>query len=857
MPHSFDPFNQMPTGDYSNSVHITMMDSTTPPKTSGGGKSLDEAQSDIVGNLDLKKFKIMGTPSTLSVFSDTSSAVISTPEPEPQCLLACGVLGKGRVVTIGHEGYISLALDDAPRDEESKVAVEVMHRARIWASRSDRAVVARLHEDHNTIMTRSDFDVIAVRTNDLPLRSPTTPQVVNRVLSLVRDEGVGLLIGINGWGWECLNKGHTIVEHPMQSIALQAGICFEAEYLPGCRPLSGDRKVTQLSEVSKASFHTLVPLMKVCVVPGKSTPIGDMVLGAVDQRLHLTDDDKRMIRQLLVDGASGRWRAGNGVTKTNLMQLLGTFLEFAPQKIPGDVRLQDAIHYAGKDFPGVCPAPGQDALSLSEGTGQGEEVEVHFEAVLKDTPHSSVTGRSFDPWISTGVYARPGETIRVSLESLIRCSNAEEAAKGQGSPVQMAEVLAEDSGFRVRIGCHKDDNSKLDSWRRWPRISAASKDILSGKNLEVELTSVFGGLVYIERIRENGVEPSKAGNVNLNVDSILMACARVQGGVPALWWCSGVWMLGGRPAENLKNLPRAENAYPPWGEVQAKHLILTLPTRLLLDHALALNDGWAETVADFWDRVVRSHCDIACRPVCGEERFRFVFDVQISAGWMHSGYPVMAHEKPTAEDSCAVWGPANLRGAHSPGKLLTDGDWGLFHELGHHFQRRRWTYKSCGEVTVNLFSMYSMMTIIGKKIPTKDMSNVKEGHQKAEDFITQRIACEGGGQNIISAAQCRKPITDALDQWSPWVGLTMYVDVIETFGWELLRNVLRSFEQDGTYDQQPDPTEWWARVSKACGEGLSLYCRVWGVPVDLDRMDREGGDSREQWLPRWIQEKLM
>ncbi|KAF4757605.1 hypothetical protein FOZ63_025305, partial [Perkinsus olseni] len=225
---------------------------------------------------------------------------------------------------------------------------------------------------------------------------------------------------------------------------------------------------------------------------------------------------------------------------------------------------------------------------------------------------------------------------------------------------------------------------------------------------------------------------------------------------------------------------------------------------------------------------------------------------------MHSGYPIMAHENSTAEDSCAVWGDGgNLRGAHRPGKLLLEGDWGLFHELGHHFQRRRWTYKSCGEVTVNLFSMYSMMTIIGRKIPTRDMENVREGHEDAEKFIAERIRSEGGGRAIYSAAHNRSPITDALDDWSPWVGLTMYVDVIETFGWDLLRNVLRSYEKDGTYDEEPDPTEWWTRVSRACGKGLSIYCRVWGVPIDLNKMDREGGNPNDQWLPAWIQQKLI
>ncbi|KAF4690776.1 hypothetical protein FOZ60_016862 [Perkinsus olseni] len=788
----------------------------SPWSDSGGGQQhhgkqqqsnpLDAALDEITDHLDMSKFQVIGTPSTLSVFSDTSRSIIATPGPEPQCLLACATLGKGtHCCCRGMKGNTELMIM-LPTDEESKVAVGVMQRARRWVARSRRAMLVRFYEDHNIVMSRNDYDVVSFRTNDLSLSNPATPQEANRLLSLVRDEGVGLLIGINGWGWECLNRGHTIAEHPMQEVALQAGICFESEYLPGQRPLTSDRRLTVLSEVSKDSFHTLIPLMKVCVVPGKSTRMGDIVLQAVNKRLHLSSEDTSKIRQLLTEAATGRWRNGDG---------------FAPQRIPGDVSMNDVLGLAGKDFPGVCPAAAQDALSRSEGV-TNEEVEVRFEAITKDTPHSSVTGRSFDPWISTGVYARPGQAIRVRLESLVEAGSSQEASKGEGRSVSMADALPDDFGFRVRIGCHKDDNTKHDSWRRWPRISAVSKDILSGRNLEVELVSVFGGLVYLERIRENGVEAGQGcrrrnqPQRGFYFDGV---CTRARWGAVAV------------VVERSVDARRASTA----GE-----------------------DGWADTVTDFWDRVIRSHCDIACRPVCGEERFRFVFDVEISAGWMHSGYPIMAHENSTAEDSCAVWGDGgNLRGAHRPGKLLLEGDWGLFHELGHHFQRRRWTYKSCGEVTVNLFSMYSMMTIIGRKIPTRDMENVREGHEDAEKFIAERIRSEGRGRAIYSAAHNRSPITDALDDWSPWVGLTMYVDVIETFGWDLLRNVLRSYEKDGTYDEEPDPTEWWTRVSRACGKGLSMYCRVWGVPIDLDKMDREGGNPNDQWLPAWIQQKLI
>ena len=52
---------------------------------------------------------------------------------------------------------------------------------------------------------------------------------------------------------------------------------------------------------------------------------------------------------------------------------------------------------------------------------------------------------------------------------------------------------------------------------------------------------------------------------------------------------------------------------------------------------------------------------------------RAVFDAQISAGWMHSGYPFMAHD-------LSVPDVVNVS------YMSENGDWGMFHELGHNHQ---------------------------------------------------------------------------------------------------------------------------------------------------------------------------
>ena len=66
---------------------------------------------------------------------------------------------------------------------------------------------------------------------------------------------------------------------------------------------------------------------------------------------------------------------------------------------------------------------------------------------------------------------------------------------------------------------------------------------------------------------------------------------------------------------------------------------------------------------------------------------RAVFDVQISTGWMHSGYPFMAHHSAS--------GAIDL--SH-----MIEGDWGMFHELGHNHQ---WMPSTLLELRLDVISL--------------------------------------------------------------------------------------------------------------------------------------------------------
>lgn len=65
-------------------------------------------------------------------------------------------------------------------------------------------------------------------------------------------------------------------------------------------------------------------------------------------------------------------------------------------------------------------------------------------------------------------------------------------------------------------------------------------------------------------------------------------------------------------------------------------------------------------------------------------RERIVNDKQASAGYMHSGYPIVTHMD-VCEKKCGEC-------MFDVSKLKTKGSWGLFHEIGHNLQRGEWTF---------------------------------------------------------------------------------------------------------------------------------------------------------------------
>jgi hypothetical protein len=370
-------------------------------------------------------------------------------------------------------------------------------------------------------------------------------------------------------------------------------------------------------------------------------------------------------------------------------------------------------------------------------------------------------------WFGTGLYAAPGESVAVVL------------------PAQAASL-----GVTARIGCHSDRLWHLTRWQRFPDITRTFP-LKPGTNL---IANAFGGLIYLEVPRA-----TSGPRCDIRISGAVRAPRFVLGRTSAAEW------------RTLRHAPA------PWAELESDKLILCVPS----SHVRTLDDPAA--LMRGWDRVMDANADLLGIPRRRMRPERIVCDVQISAGYLHAGYPIMA--------------PLNFPALLVDTNTLAKGDWGLFHELGHQHQDTDWTFSGTGEVTVNLFTLYVLQTV-----------------------CTQR---DGPGHEAISPQRRERAIREHLaagapfDRWreSPFLALTMYCELIEAFGWDTFRKVFAEYralppgQRPASDDAKRDL--WLVRMSQATGRNLGPFFETWGVPVS------PAARASVKHLPPWMPEELL
>ncbi|WP_395732955.1 M60 family metallopeptidase [Prosthecobacter sp.] len=372
---------------------------------------------------------------------------------------------------------------------------------------------------------------------------------------------------------------------------------------------------------------------------------------------------------------------------------------------------------------------------------------------------------SIPGWTSTGLYAAAGDTITVTLP----------------------EKLA-DKGYAVRIGCHSDTLYHLDKWERAPDITRS----VPLATATTKTASAFGGLIYIE-------VPGRAKEE----EAFTVA---IQNAVPA-----PLFVLG---QDDDAKWAEIKKRPAPWAELACDKLILSCPTEV----ARTINNP--TQLMEFWKLVVEAQDDVTNQTAERKRPDRIVADVQISAGYMHSGYPIMIPTSAAPEMTTF-------------GKLKFPG-WGFYHEIGHNHQRGDFTFDGTGEVTNNVIGMYCYDAVLKK------------------DWLI--------GHGAISE-EARKEhiqkIKKASNKWQVWksepfTALTTYIQLVQEFGWESWRKYLYSFDdpQFGPAPKGDDERrdQFLVRYSKIANKNLGPFFEAWGIPVSSAA--KAEVSKLDPWMPK-------
>lgn len=370
-------------------------------------------------------------------------------------------------------------------------------------------------------------------------------------------------------------------------------------------------------------------------------------------------------------------------------------------------------------------------------------------------------------WHSTGLYAAPGETITVTVPGSVA-----------------------GAGCSVRIGCHTDRLYHSDSWCRAPEI--ARRVPIRGP--VTAAANAFGGPVYIELPEKGGpAAPFRA---------------TIAGAVPA-----PLFVLG--KDDDAKWNSEIKRRPGPWAEFACDRVVLTCPSEV------ARRVSNPTELMRFWTEVLDAQAELAGIPAERRRPERIVADVQISAGYMHSGYPIMV---PLKEAETMV----TRSGKRAPG-------WGFYHELGHNHQRPEWTFDGTVEVTCNLFSLWSFHRALGEPDPT--VGHEAMSPERREARLKKHLA---------SGAP--------FEAWKadPFLALTQYWQLVDAFGWEALKRVIASYG-GGEFGPPPKSDaekrdQWMVRYSRVTGKNLGPFFDRWGVPVSEGA--KASVAAMEAWIPK-------
>ncbi|XP_054468706.1 TRPM8 channel-associated factor homolog [Anoplopoma fimbria] len=388
--------------------------------------------------------------------------------------------------------------------------------------------------------------------------------------------------------------------------------------------------------------------------------------------------------------------------------------------------------------------------------------------LIKDKPTKrikiNVNTAEEEEWISTGLYLSPGMRTEIIM------------------PANMVN-----KSWKIQISS-QSDYLKHEELKR----AASVCEHFPVTSEKIKVWNLWGGLIYL-------VAPP---NTKVEGAEVIVPMA-----VTAPYYKSGV-----TTAADWLSLRKAPS---PWAELEFDNIILTVPSDLVRDLESL------DKVEALWNNIMKGIADLAAIPHKFPRKERMVADVQISAGWMHAGYPVMIH-LPSA--------PELLK----PDDARTKGLWGQIHELGHNQQRSCWEFPpNTTECTCNLWSVYVHEELLGlsKEKAHPDMTLTKRKN-RIDTYVK-------GGKK--------------LSDWTLWTALETYMQLQEKFGWDAFKKVFAAYHEIRNYpSDNPGKMNLYAvTFSQTVGMNLSAFFKSWGWPIET------ATEKKLSNLPSWCDHPML
>lgn len=546
---------------------------------------------------DVSRINTGGMPGAVTAFGPDAFAVVAGKDFGKALLpvVAAARWEKGRFVLFGHDGF----LKPVKENDNGPLLANVARWAgggapepRIGILKND-ALLERLKaagldavalDEKEWAENLTGFNAVCIS----PFWIGT--EEIAPLEKFIRSGG-GLVAASTGWGWmEIKHKDSTqlAAELPSNILLQKAGLAlsagFSARTLPDSYATTGD--LTLLNAVT--AFHALSDHA------GGRTALGP---AALTQCAATIADALRSVPQ-----------------DNKLLLPITAALSGEPAPLPSEkapVRSTDAFARLSltRDIEQLRTAR-PDQLHANPAA------EIFPGSVPKSAPRVAdrvvAVDVSIPQWHSTGLYAAPGEVIRVSI------------------PQQAAN-----RGLAVRIGCHTDPLWQLDTWKRAPEISR--REML--KEPLTLTANPFGGLIYID-IPENGPHAT----IDFTISGAVEAPHFILGKTSLADWKS-----------------RIRDNPAPWAELETNKIILSVPSEKIrhLDNP--------DELMTLWDRILDAEADLGTISRDRKRPERIVPDIQFRGppeAAMHSGYPIMTRLDHSVENSLSTTALSNGSWGH-------------------------------------------------------------------------------------------------------------------------------------------------------------------------------------------------